>query len=170
MGIAGDAFDAPHLWPLRTRTAPPGCYTPLVSEAAWTTVYRTMLADPADDLPACGSEPSMLGVRPRTDVRLREDGTVDLERNKARGLSVAPRPQDLVPAHRPLGLRGGQSVLPCWALDATRVDAATDHLQVVPTSATHGAVATTEDIHIDEFQRRLCVTKERWTPWKPPTT
>lgn len=112
----------------------------------------------------------MLGVRvPRPDVILDHDGMVRREPNKARGLSVAPRPEDLVPAHRPLGLRGGQSVLPCWALETSSLDAATDRVQVVPTSAKHGAVATTEDVHIDELQRRLCATKERWTPWKPPT-
>lgn len=104
----------------------------------------------------------MLGVRPGVDVVVNDADVVDLARNHNRGLSVAPRPEDLPPAHRPRGLRGGESVLPCWSLEVSTLWSEGDGLQVVQTSNKHAVVATTEDVLIDDLQARLCNTKGRW--------
>ncbi len=132
-------------------------------------IFRAMLRE--EDKPRIGRSPNMLGVRVppavHSDVSLGSSGNA-LPGNK--GMSVAPNWRTL-PAHRlPRRLRNfvprasGPDIMSCWRLaEFPFVDGPlTPELHLRIDSATHGQIAPSVSMPLEQFEDALARTRDFW--------
>lgn len=131
--------------------------------AVVTMMYRTMAAD-ADKAHRPGLGPEDLGCRvdrPGTpgpyDVRPDANGMVGTK-PKAEGMSAFDDYRQL-PAHLKPSALGGTSDRPLWKMPVPDLP---DSLDFVQSGRSHGVVAPTEPVHIDDYEQALVSTRADW--------
>jgi hypothetical protein len=119
-------------------------------------LYRSMRAAP-DGLPEVGPFARGLGVRPGIDFPAMLP--TDLTGPGGGGMSVAPDdPMNLARVRRPPAF-GGTGRDPIWYIE---VDDLGPGLVVRPDTAAHALVEPAGPVTVDEFQRLLAATRDRW--------
>jgi hypothetical protein len=127
-------------------------------------LYREM-AVAEDGLPLVGPTNITLGVRTGGrlyDIQINEDGSVEPRPVTERrgGMSVAPRtPMNLPEQHRPSELGNGSGTYPVWSISKADLGPLLIYQE---TSRTHGRLAPATRMSLEEYERALAATRERW--------
>jgi hypothetical protein len=127
-------------------------------------IYRGMLEE--NGMPKLGDSPKLLGVRvppnPNPDIQPDASGNVHPPtRLGSRGLSCAPRVQDLPGHRRPVAWLGTQTqaVFKVWTI--AEDDLGPD-LVAFRDSAHHITIGPARTMSLDQFRAALAATQSKW--------
>ena len=128
-------------------------------------IYRGMLEE--NGLPKVGNSPKELGVRvppdPNPDIQPDAAGNVHPPTLlSSRGMSCAPRVQDLPFHRRPAHWSGTQSQMDFQVWQIAEGDLGSD-LMAFRDSARHITIGPARTLTLDQFRAALAGTQSKWT-------